>query len=247
MWRAYQTATVPASAVTTSWSGSAADSSWNTSWGFSGSAGVAARASRVVFQRVTSPAMWSVHDRCRGGHATVLRSGRRGAPLVTGSLDFLAPTGAPTSAPTAVGRSPVERQAAAAGARCELRDGWNVAVGYPGEAGAAVVFADSSHLPKVEVHGAHGMELGVAERRDGAWWCPVTRERALVIGAAPPGIDVTTTYAALTIAGPSSRELLARFCALDLRPQAAPPRAFRPGSVARTPGYVLRENGDHFL
>jgi len=166
---------------------------------------------------------------------------------VTGSLDFLAPTGAPTSAPTAVARSPMERQAAAAGARFELRDGWNVAVGYPGEAGAAVVFADSSHLPKVEVHGAHGMELGVAERRDGAWWCPVTRERALVIGAAPPGIDVTTTYAALTIAGPSSRELLARFCALDLRPQAAPPRAFRPGSVARTPGYVLRENGDHFL
>ena len=31
------------------------------------------------------------------------------------------------------------------------------------------------------------------------------------------------------------------------RPQAAPPRAFRPASVARTPGFVLRENGDRFL
>jgi glycine cleavage system aminomethyltransferase T len=163
---------------------------------------------------------------------------------VTGGLDFLAPSG-----DDAVARSPMEREAEAAGARFELREGWNVAVSYPGEPSAAVVFADSSHLRKVEVHGAHGLELGQAERRDGAWWCPVTRDRALVIGgaSAPPGIDVTTTYAAVTIAGPSARELFARFCALDLRPQSAPPRAFRPGSVARTPGYVLRENGDRFL
>jgi glycine cleavage system aminomethyltransferase T len=159
------------------------------------------------------------------------------------ALDFLEPNGG-----SAVARSPMERQAEAAGARFELRDGWNVAVSHPGDARSApVVFADSSHLRKVEVHGAHGMELGTAERRDGAWWCPVTRERALVLGAAPADVDITTTYAALTIAGPSSRELFARFCALDLRPQSAPPRAFRPGSVARTPGYVLRENGDRFL
>ncbi len=158
-------------------------------------------------------------------------------------LDFLVPD----ANGGAIARSPMEREALAAGARFEVRDGWHVAVSYPSESIANVGFADSSHLRKVEVHGAHGLELGLAERRDGAWWCPVTRDRALVIGASPPGIDVTTTYAALTIAGPKARELFARFCALDLRPQSAPPCAFRPGSVARTPGYVLRENGDRFL
>jgi glycine cleavage system aminomethyltransferase T len=158
------------------------------------------------------------------------------------SLAFLSPS------PRAIARSPMERDAEAAGARFELRDGWNVAVSYPREDPAApVTFADCSHLPKVELHGAHGMELGLAERRDGAWWCPVTPERALVVGATPAGIDVTTTFAALTISGQQARELFARFCALDLRPDITPPRAFRPGSVARTPGFVLRENGDRFL
>ena len=76
------------------------------------------------------------------------------------SLEFLSPSS------DAVARSPMERQAEAAGARFELREGWNVAVSYPGEASsAAVVFADSSHLRKVEVHGAQGLELGTAERR----------------------------------------------------------------------------------
>jgi glycine cleavage system aminomethyltransferase T len=158
------------------------------------------------------------------------------------SLEFLTPS------PRAIARSPMERDAEAAGARFELRDGWNVAASFPGEnPGGPVAFADSSHLRKVELHGAHGMELGLAQRRDGAWWCPVTPERALVIGAAAEGIDVTTTFAALTIAGPQARELFARFCAIDLRPDITLPRAFRPGSVARTPGFVLRENGDRFL
>jgi hypothetical protein len=46
------------------------------------------------------------------------------------------------AAPDAVARSPMERQAAAAGARFEVRDGWNVAVGYEGEDRAAAGFAD---------------------------------------------------------------------------------------------------------
>jgi glycine cleavage system aminomethyltransferase T len=166
------------------------------------------------------------------------------------TLNFLVPDGDATA------RSPMEREAMTAGASMEVRDGWNIATSFDGQEPRlrdTVGFADMSHLTKLEVNGRHDLELGFAERRDGAWWCPVTRDRALVIcePRARPSIDsaleMTTSYAAMTIAGPLAREVFARFCALDLRPQSCPPRAFRPGSVARTPGYVLRENGDRFL
>jgi glycine cleavage system aminomethyltransferase T len=162
---------------------------------------------------------------------------------VTGSFEFLEPT------PAAVARSPMEGQALAAGARMEVRDGWNVAVEYPGApAHAPVAWADVSHLRKLEVTGRHELAFGTASRIEGAWWCPVTRERTLVIGGAGvEGLEVTTTLAALAIVGPQARELLARFCALDLRAHWVPVGGFRPGSVARTPGYVLREDAERFL
>jgi sarcosine oxidase subunit gamma len=95
----------------------------------------------------------------------------------------------------------------------------------------------------------------------GTWWCPVTPGRVLVLSdpASAPAvrvavaqaveqerstvsvIDVTCGLAALSLIGPGARELLARFCAIDVRPTLAPPTAFRPGSVARTPGYLLVE------
>jgi glycine cleavage system aminomethyltransferase T len=162
---------------------------------------------------------------------------------VSGSFEFLEPSGA------AVARSPMEGQALAAGARMEVRDGWNVAVEYPGAAASGpVAWADISHLRKLEVSGPHELAFGTATRVDGAWWCPITRERTLVIGGADvDALEVTTTLAALAIVGAQARELLARFCALDLRAQSLPVGGFRPGSLARTPGYVLREDSERFL
>jgi sarcosine oxidase subunit gamma len=185
------------------------------------------------------------------------------------SLEFLSPSA------EALARSPMERQALAAGAQLEERDGWNLAVRFDGldaereRCASAVGFADLSHLGKVELQGGQGggLELGTAALTDGAWWCPYSSERSIVLcepgelaalrerlqaGAAEQDgltsvIEVTTVFAALAIEGPLARELFARFCALDLRDQHTPVGAFRPGSVARTPGAVLRQSEERWL
>jgi glycine cleavage system aminomethyltransferase T len=173
------------------------------------------------------------------------------------SLEFLSPS------PRAVARSPMERHAIAAGAHIEQRDGWNVAVRFDGleaereRCRSAVGFADLSHLGKVEVQGAHELELGRATWSDGAWWLPFAPHRAVAL--CEPGeladlrerlenpVDVTTAFAALAIEGPLARELFARFTALDLRDAVTPVHGFRPGSVARTPGAVLRQSEERWL
>lgn len=195
------------------------------------------------------------------------------------SLAFLTPI------ETAVARSPMEREALAAGARLERRDGWNVAVAFEGHSEEVeretVGFADFSWLAKLEIQaapaelaaivatcaGGERLRLGGATRAGEAWWCPFTPERALVLCAPSVAatlrdrlkeaagsvrglasvVDVTTAHGALTIVGPHAPELFARFTAIDLRPQVTPVRAFRPGSVARTPGAILREAGDRYL
>ncbi len=176
------------------------------------------------------------------------------------NLDFLRP-----AAKEAVAHSPMERPARDAGARFEVRDGWNVAVefgaGGPGGAGNGdtVSWADVSHLAKLELQGGsdmiHELPFGTAVRRDDAWWCRLTQTRALVIGKRPElngaddldVLDVTCNFAALTLVGPLARETFARFCALDLRPKVTPVNALRPGSIGRQPGIVIREDEERYL
>jgi heterotetrameric sarcosine oxidase gamma subunit len=175
------------------------------------------------------------------------------------SLDFLT---AAAASDGVIARSPMEGMAKAAGARFELRDGWNVAVDYPNRRAAGeVAWADVSHLPKLEISPARpvsetitSLEFGTAVRREDAWWCRLTETRALVIGARPAlddgdldVIDVTSNFAALTLVGPLARETFARFCALDLRPAVTPVGALRPGSIGRQPGILIREADDRYL
>jgi glycine cleavage system aminomethyltransferase T len=164
------------------------------------------------------------------------------------SLTFLSPA----AATGAVAHSPMERMAKAAGAQFEVRDGWNVAVDYqPARPDAGVFWADASHLGKWELQGADVPgEFARALREGDRWVCRLTEARTIVIGGGQPpdgALDVTCNYAAITIAGPNARETIARFCALDLRPDQAPPHSFRPGSIARQPGMILVEGPDRFL
>jgi heterotetrameric sarcosine oxidase gamma subunit len=196
-------------------------------------------------------------------------------------LAFLSP------GPGAVAKSPMEPGAAAAGATFEERDRWKVATSFTdleterALCDSSVAFADLSHLGKIELQaerddlaamvasasGGASLELGYATRAQGAWWCPYSPTRALVL--CPPSdtvahrdrltasvadanglasvIDITAAQGAMTILGPLARELFARFTAIDLRPQVTPAHGWRPGSVARTGGAILCEAPDRYL
>jgi heterotetrameric sarcosine oxidase gamma subunit len=197
------------------------------------------------------------------------------------SLAFLSP------GPGAVAKTPMEPGAAAAGASFEERDGWKVAASFADRAseralcGSSVGFADLSHLGKIELQagrdnlaamvasasGGASLELGRATRAGGAWWCPYSPTRAVVLCPAADTvalrdrltataadanglasvIDITAAQGAMTILGPLAREVFARFTAIDLRPQVTPVHGWRPGSVARTGGAILCEAPDRYL
>lgn len=166
------------------------------------------------------------------------------------SLAFLSP------GPQA--RSPLAPAAAASGGTLGVREGWELAVRFAGEeaerraCAESVGWADCSHRRKLEAHGDPSA-LRAASPGEGAWFALAPR-RALVLDATGPierdgvrAIDITCQLAAIALLGPLSRELLARFCSLDLRPEATAPGQLRPGSVARTPGYVLCEAPSRYL
>jgi heterotetrameric sarcosine oxidase gamma subunit len=148
---------------------------------------------------------------------------------------------------------------------CSESAGWTDA----SHLGKVELQADAGDLAAIveRAGGPAALELGSATRAGETWWCPVNPGRVLAI--CPPAettallarlreataaaahsahvADLSTAYAALVLSGPLARELFARFCALDLRPDVTPVGAFRPGSVARTPGLVLREAEDRYL
>jgi heterotetrameric sarcosine oxidase gamma subunit len=183
------------------------------------------------------------------------------------SLDFLSPR--PGAAAPA--RSPIADAALAAGATLAVRDGWEVvdSFGDPVAEAAAcresVGFADRSEIGKLELQfpaaKAPAFAPGTAVPTENGWHCPVRPTRHLLLAVDGPKsadmerfsahqprvCDVTAAYAAMTIAGPRAREAFAQFCALDLREGSLPVGGFRPGSVARTPGFVLRESPERFL
>jgi heterotetrameric sarcosine oxidase gamma subunit len=129
--------------------------------------------------------------------------------------------------------------------------------------------AEPAALARIVAAASGGLTLepGLAARSPGTWWCPVTPSRILVLSesehmeglgqgiealAAEAGdelavTDVTSGLAALALLGSGAAELLARFCAIDVRPAVTPVAGFRPGSVARTPGYLLKEADDRLL
>jgi glycine cleavage system aminomethyltransferase T len=147
-------------------------------------------------------------------------------------------------------------------AELEERDGWQLVVSYGDSAAEAracretVGWADLSHLAKAELSGPsawlEGTGDGLASRQGGGWACPLTPRRGLLVGdtGTPPDgalLDLTSSLAAISISGPGARETIARFCAIDTRAAALPLEGFRPGSIGRTPGYLLREGEDSLL
>ena len=127
-----------------------------------------------------------------------------------------------------------------------------------------VAFADRSQLDQARAPGGAGARWRRSSRSgDGAaperaaraarsWWCPVTPSRVLVLAtrrrcgrrarsrrretAASTVVDVTCGLAALALIGPGASELLARFCAIDVRPAVMPVAALPPGLGGADPG-----------
>jgi heterotetrameric sarcosine oxidase gamma subunit len=162
----------------------------------------------------------------------------------------------------AVGYASLEQEREA----CRRAAGW-ADVSHLGKLELHATAADDLSAVVAQVAGGATLELGSATRAADAWWLPLTAERAVVV--CEPGavaglrerleeaagsasrtfsiVDATCKYGAMTLVGPLAREVFARFTAVDLRPKSTPVGAFRPVSIARTPGMLVREGEDRFL
>ena len=137
----------------------------------------------------------------------------------------------------------------------------------PRQARAARLSREDLAAVVSQVAGGATLELGERDARGRRLVVPLTAERAVVVcePSVLPGlrdrleeaagsaartftiVDATCKYAAMTLVGPLAREVFARFTAIDLRPKATPVGAFRPVSIARTPGMLVREGDERFL
>jgi heterotetrameric sarcosine oxidase gamma subunit len=162
----------------------------------------------------------------------------------------------------AVGYTSLEQEREA----CRRAAGW-ADVSHLGKLELHATAAEDLSAVVAQAAGGATLELGTATRAADAWWLPLTAERAVVVceagavaglrerleeaaGAASRTftvVDATCKYGALTLVGPLAREVFARFTAIDLRPKATPVGAFRPGSIARGPGLLVREAEERFL
>jgi heterotetrameric sarcosine oxidase gamma subunit len=161
----------------------------------------------------------------------------------------------------AVGYSSLEQEREA----CRRAAGW-ADVSHLGKLEVLAAPDDLAAIVREAADGAT-LERGTATRAADAWWLPLTRDRALVVceaggtaalrerlEAAAGGasgqvtiVDATCKLAALALVGPLAREVFARFSAIDVRPQVLPVAGLRPGSIARSPGVLVREGEDRFL
>jgi heterotetrameric sarcosine oxidase gamma subunit len=142
---------------------------------------------------------------------------------------------------------------------------------------ATVGVGDVSWLGKLELQGpaadvaavaaAGGaeLEIGQATVAGEAWWCPFSARRVLAVCEPPRApelraalvdaaagrpmtvTDLSCGLAAIALVGPVARDVFARLTAIDLRPDRTPEASFRPGSVARVPGMVLRQRGERYV
>ena len=161
----------------------------------------------------------------------------------------------------AVGYSSLEQERET----CRRAAGW-ADVSHLGKIEVHAAPDDLAAIVREAADGA-ALELGTATRVADAWWLPLTRDRALVVceagatgglrerleaaagGASRPVtiVDATCKFAALALTGPQAREVFARFSAVDVRPQVLPVAGLRPGSIARSPGVLVREGEERFL